>query len=277
MTIFTWRHFFMRVISRRAYNQSTLCSVLLLFIFMVATLYAHADVTIPVTSGTSPTCLGSLYSTILVPGGWGAITDTTIATTFAQSDTGILGLTLYFEVQPNSAYPSPGEQAMNAMAFAFMNTHLASNITPTSYSTFKSQIKYQSAVWSRQSDGSGNLVSPESTELPTVLNGSPTSGSCIGLLYSWTLAQNYVSYYFNGVSTAAGHTAAYSIDVTNQDANPTSQEIFFNATGSLPSVSSSRKYNLYSVGTFNSPSGAPNYFWGINDAKLLNPPYPNFY
>lgn len=268
---------FTRVTSRETRNGVAKRSMLLLFAVLVATLYAHADVTIPVTSGTSPTCLGSLYSTILVPGGWGAITDTTIATTFAQSDTGILGLTMFFEVRPNTAFPPNGNQAMNAISFAFMNTHLASNITPSNYSTFKSQIKYQSAVWVRQSDGSGNLASPEITQLPTILNGSPTSADCIGLLYSWTLAQNYVNYYFNGASSAAGHAPAYSIDVTEQTANPTRLEIFFNSTGNLPSVSSSRKYNLFSAGNFYVPSGALMYFWGINDAKLLNPPYPNFY
>lgn len=272
MAIFTWRRFSMRVISRRAHKQSTRCSVLLLFIFMVATLYSHADVTITVVSGTSPTCLGSLYSKILVPGGWGSISDTTIATQFAQSNEGVLGLTMFFEVRPNSTYPPHGNQAMNAIAFASMNTHLASNITPREYSTYKSQIKFQSKVWTRQSNGSGDLASTEKAELPGILNEAPTSANCTGLLYSWTLAQNYINYYYY-----TGHTPAYSIDVTEMNANPTRQEIFFNSTGNLPSVLSSRRWNLFSAGTFYVPSGAPMYFWGINDAKLLNPPYPNFY
>jgi hypothetical protein len=246
------------------------------FILVIAALYGHADVTIPVTTGTTSTCLGKLYSTILVPGGWGSSTDTTLATKFAQSDAGILGITMFFEVRPNSAYPPQGNQAMNAISFAFLNTNLASNITPSSYTTFKSQIKYQSAVWTRRSDGSGDLVSPEITELPDVLNEAPSSANCTGLLYSWTLAQNYINYYV-GNSTAYGHTPAYSIDVQPNYANPTTGEFFFNSTGKQPSVSSSRKYNLYSAKQFYVPSGANMYFWGINDAKLRNSPPPNFY
>ena len=165
---------------------------------------------------------------------------------------------------------------MNAVAFSFMNTHLASNITPSNYSSFKSQIKYQSKVWSRKPDGSGDLASTEAGELPGFLNESPTSANCVGLLYSFTMAQNFINYYFNGVSTAANHTPAYFVDVTERNSNPTQLEIFFNATGKLPGVSSSRKNNLFSVGNYYSPSNSLNYFWGINDAVLLSPYFQFF-
>ena len=123
----------------------------------------------------------------------------------------------------------------------------------------------------------GNMNSLQTSQLPTILNEAPTSADCQGLLYSWTLAQNYINYYNPGNSSASGHAPAYSIDVQDRDANPTTAEFFFNATGSLPSVSSSRKWYLQSLGTWNSPSGKRNYFWTITDAKLLNPPYPSFY
>ncbi len=248
----------------------------ILLFFILAATFCHADVTITVKPGSTATCLGALYNTILIPGGWGTAGDTTLATKFAQSDTGILGLTIFFEARPTTSFPNPGNQAMNAMVFAFLNTNLATNITPSNYTTFKSQTKYQSSVWVRKSDGSGNLVSPEITELPDILNESPDSGDCAGLLYSWILAQNYINYYFNGASTAANHTPPYSIPVGPRDANPTTMEFFFNSTGNLPGVSSSRKWNLFSAGNFYTPTNAIMYFWGINDAKLKIP-YFSFY
>ena len=251
-------------------------SFLICFLAILA-IRSYADVTITVKQGSTSTCLGSLYQQVLVPEGWGASTDTNLATTYARSDVGVLGITLYLEIRPNSTWPNPGNQAMNAIVFSFLNTHLSSNITPASYSTFKSQIKYQSAAWTRQQDGSGDLVSSGNTTLVNALNASPTSGDCLGLMYSFAMAQSFVNYYYSGVSAAAGHTPLYSINVEPLNANPTSQEIFFNSTGSLPAVLSSRKVNLFSVGNYAAPSGKLMYFWGISDAKLLNPPYPKFY
>ena len=59
---------------------------------------AAADITIPVTSGNSPTCVGRLYSDILKPSGWGS--DNGAATRFVQSPEGVLGVTMFFEIGP---------------------------------------------------------------------------------------------------------------------------------------------------------------------------------
>src|ERR1035441_2058848 len=126
-------------------------SFFLICTLAVAVAYSYADVTINVVSGSTSTCLGSLYSRILVPEWWGSSSDTNLATTYARSDVGVLGITLFLEVRPNSLWPSPGNDAMKAITYSFLNVNRATNITPSNYSTFKSQIKYQSSAWVRQS------------------------------------------------------------------------------------------------------------------------------
>jgi hypothetical protein len=74
---------------------------------------AHANITIPVSSGTSPTCVGQLYSQILIPSGWG--NDSGAATRFVQSPEGTLGVTIFFEIGPYgelASYADTGREAM---------------------------------------------------------------------------------------------------------------------------------------------------------------------
>ena len=115
----------------------------------------------------------------------GSSSDTNLATTFARTDVGVLGITLFLEVRPNATWPNPGNDAMKAITYSFINVHRATNITPSSYSTFKSQTKYQSAAWVRKSDGSGNLVTDGDTSLTNALNSDPSSTDCAGLLRAY--------------------------------------------------------------------------------------------
>src|ERR1039458_8768552 len=65
---------------------------------------SEAQVNIPVGSGPYPTCLGQMYSDILWPTNFvgNGNYDPNAPTAFANSNYGVLGLTIFFEVRPRS-------------------------------------------------------------------------------------------------------------------------------------------------------------------------------
>jgi hypothetical protein len=193
--------------------------------------FAHADVTVVVNQGSTPTCLGRLYSEIIVPGGYGISTDTTAATRLLQTDEGALGLTIFFEVRPNGSIVTEsqgGQTVMQSIGFTALNRNKTTGFVSSHLTTFKAITKNMSAVWVNTNDGSGNLQSGQMKALPGILNEAPTSPNCNGLVFSLEMAQNISRFPFGGTS---GFTPA----VTMQVGNSALTDLWFNSTGNLPS------------------------------------------
>jgi hypothetical protein len=91
----------------------------------LSTLTLHAEVTIPVPpgyTGNDGTCLARLYSDVLVPANWGGVGNANSPTQFAQSNAGTLGLTIFFEVRPNSEPNGvPFSAAMSGIGITAVN------------------------------------------------------------------------------------------------------------------------------------------------------------
>lgn len=85
-----------------------------------------SQMTIPAEpTSPTPTCLGRLYTDILVPSGWGD--DANAGTRFIQSDEGALGLTIEYELRVNgnaNTYWQSGSQAMFGIGEVSINRWL---------------------------------------------------------------------------------------------------------------------------------------------------------
>ncbi len=220
------------------------------FLLLVVSPAAHADITIPVTSGSSPTCLGRLYSDILGPSNWGSPSDNTAATRFAQSDQGTLGFTIFFEVRPNAglnAYSSGGSTTMNAVGYTALNRNISIGFVSSHYTTFKAKTKNMSGVWVNTYDGSGNLQSGQAAALPGILNEAPTSQNCNGLIYSLQMGQIISS--LSGGGNDYGHPPSASFSTWNYEGGV----LWFNSNGAQPSGSYVIGYSFaprYPSGTY---------------------------
>ena len=216
----------------------------------------------------------SFLASFVVPGGYGASTDLTAPQRFFRTDEGILGLALFFEIQPvgdiNSSPPIT-TQAMESVGFVAANRYRTTNIVPPSYLTFKAITKNMSAAWISVSDGSGDIVSALRDQLMSVLNELPTSDHCNGMICSLVLAQNIV-----GQAVTMNYGINYSIGLQNS----MPQCLFFLSSTVYPSVLGSRQGSLFRIGLLNVPrfagTVAPYYFWGIND-RQLKLAYTNLY
>ena len=260
-----------RFIKRHAIS---LLSLLLLF-----TGIAHAQVNIPVSMGNTPTCLGQMYSDILWLNGnaqWGDY-DVNAPTTFANTGEGILGLEIFFEVRPygyENVYDSTtlgGSEAMASVAVTAINRSNTNNIDMTNspgnpWLTMATKDQSPS-IWVTNKLGTGGLKSTYSSLLKSILNGSPHTQNCDGLMYSWAM----------GIAAYNRYAVNYGSTNVSLTANPTNifpRTLFFNTDGSTPSVLASRKPNLEELGLANAPrypSGSyPWYFWTITDATGNN-------
>lgn len=236
--------------------------IAMLFLACACSVSAKADITIPVTSGPNPTCLSTLYNQVLTPSGWGPTSDTTAATRFAQSNQGTLGFTIFFEVRPvtsaNSSDTSTSN-TMNAIGAVALNRQSVSGFVSSRLTGFKAVTKDMSSVWVRTNDGSGDLQATQKAALPVILNGSPTSADCNGLIYALQAGQNVAA----ELSDAAdpGHPTSNNFYVTNNF----SQDLWFNSTGNKPS---SNAYYLGGTTVPRSGASALYYFYGQNGVAL---------
>lgn len=237
--------------------------------------FAHAQVSIPVTSGSTPTCLSQMYTDILWPNGNAPymVYDVNAPTTFANTGQGILGLEIFFEVRPfgyESIYDASttgGSEAMASVAVTAINRSNTNNIDMTNYPGnpwLTMATKDQSpSIWVTNKQGTGGLQSSFNSLLKSILNGAPHSQNCDGLMYSW--AMGIASY--NRYAVAFGST---NVTLTADPTNEFPKTLFFNTNGSTPSVLASRKPNLQRIGLANAPrypSGSYTwYFWTITDA-----------
>ena len=217
-----------------------------------------AQVTIPISSGPA-NCGSRMYTDIFDVIGLNAV-DPNEAAYFANSEPGVIGLTIFFEIRPNggpSTYGSAGTGAMISVAATAYNR---ANTTNTDiYSGRPESVlaaaKDMSAVWVHKQDGSGALQSKQASTLNTILAGPTTSSDCDGLIYSWVMAQNFYTRYSNAVQTNP-----YTVNIQNTFVGSE----FFNSTGNQPSVSPSRRQYLNELGLWNVPlfggSTVPYYF-----------------
>jgi len=237
---------------------------------------AGAQVSIVVGSGPYPTCLGQMYSDILWPSHFvsNGYYDPNGPTAFANSNEGVLGLTIFFEVNPygyeavydSSGYGAGGSEVMASVAATAINRSNTNNIDATNLGGDNPWIilatkDMSPTIWSVNSKGTGGLKSGMNSTLLNTLAGAPHTQACDGLMYSWAM----------GIAAMAAH--ANGTMSTQLTANPTNifpKTLFFNSDGSVPSTSSSRKQFLQEVGIANAPkypsSAFPWYFWTITDA-----------
>jgi len=234
-------------------------------------------VNIPVSFGSTPTCLGQMYSDILWPSGYIPYGDYDVnaPSAFANTGQGTLGLTIFFEVRPygyqsvydSSAYGSGGSQAMEGVAYTAMNRSVSNNIDTSNYPgdpwLVLATKDMSPSIWTVNKQGTGGLRSSFNSKLISILNGAPQTQDCNGLMYSWAMA----------IATTNTNSATWSSLGVPQPANgsnPFHGELFFNTDGSTPSVSKSREYALQELGLANAPkypSGASSwYFWTMTDA-----------
>ncbi len=173
--------------------------------FLVSCSGAWADnITIPVSSGTSPTCVGQLYSQILVPSNWGS--DNGAATRFVQSPEGTLGVTIFFEIGPYGDFPSydpNGKEAMFGVGEVSMNRYW-NNDAIENVNDHGEQSKggiiaviKESQAWHHETyHGEGTLLETQRNRFYSVLNGSPSTLDCKGLIASWQVAQSIIYQYY---------------------------------------------------------------------------------
>jgi len=233
-----------------------------------------AQVSIPVTFGKTPTCLGQMYSDILwdnKSSPYGTY-DVNAPTAFANTGQGVLGLEIFFEVRPfgyaevYDASTKGGSEAMASVAVTAINRSLANNIDMRNYPGapwLTMAAKDQSpGIWVTNNQGSGGLTSTFSSRLKTILNGPPHTQDCDGLMYSWAM----------GIAAYNTYAVPYGVTGVSLTADPTNlfpKTLFFNTDGSTPSVLASRKPNLVNIGLANAPKYPTGsfawHFWTITD------------
>jgi hypothetical protein len=192
--------------------------------------FSHADVTVVVAPGSTPTCLGRLYNEIIVPSGYGTSTDLNAATRMLQTDEGALGLTIFFEVRPNGSSNTEsvaGTDVMQSVGFTALNRNMTTGFVSSHLTSFKAITKNMSAVWVNTNDGSGDLQSKQMKAFPGILNEAPNSQDCGGLIFSLEMAQNISRNPFGG-------TSGFLPAVTMQYRNAAPASLWFNSTGQSP-------------------------------------------
>lgn len=247
--------------------------LLLGMMLVLPTLILHAEVTIPVSSsftGNDGTCLARLYNEVLIPANWAgtAYGNPNAATQFARSNSGTLGLTIFFEVRPNTDPNGvPFSAAMSGIGFTAVNRFHTSGFLNRNLTTLnaitklKAITKNMSNVWSKNSsnqyDGTADLVSADSALLSTILAGASNSQNCAGLIWSFEMAQSVL--YFTDTGYDEGHNV-YRTQV--QSYFP--KTLWFRSSSGSPSgnaylIKSLQIPSCGGVGTF--------YFWGQNGVK----------
>lgn len=97
------------------------------------------------------------------------------------------------------------------------------------------------------------------------LNGSPNTADCLGLEFSFILAENIIS-------STIGSKVAPALGM--QVYNPVGNALFFN-NGGTPSVSGSNKRHLYKIREIDTPryggGGYHFYFWGLDNVTVSHP------
>ena len=225
---------------------------LLLTLFFSLVSSAVANIDIPVTNGASPTCVGRLYSEILIPTGWGS--DNGAATRFVQSPEGTLGVTIFFEIGPYGELSSYSYNGLNAMFGVgevsinrYRNNDAVENVNnhqEIAKGGIIAVIK-ESDAWHHETyHGEGTLQEGQRNRFYRVLNGDPHSLDCGGLLGSWIVGQNIIRQYY-GTSHAPTQTYQW-----NQP--PAYLSLFYGSSDfgseTLPGVSTTRRqYVLHSA------------------------------
>lgn len=245
------------------------------FVSVLLTVPLVADITIPVSTGPNPTCLGRLYNDILIPRNIGSFSDPNSATRYAQSREGVLGITIFFEIRPPNTLGDPDNdqfyRGLMATGYTFLddfmtNTGIKSSTLPANW-TLQTATKNQSSAWHHETwNGEGTLLEGQRNTFYSILNGNPNAGDCNGLIYSWLIAEQLIQN-----TLGLGRPPAYVLRVYN----PTPRSLFFRSnTTDKPSVFSGYKQYLYQTGQIDTPKfgGGVNkwYFWGLSN---LNGPW----
>lgn len=257
---------------------------LIALVLMVgATSVVCAQTTIPAEpTSPTPTCLGRMYTDILIPSGWG--TDANAGTRFIQSNEGTLGLTIAYELRVNgnaSTYWPSGSQAMFGISEVSINKWLNDeNVVRLEDRKWgqdmRSKIENSSQVWHHDyHQGMGVLLQKFRDPFYATLNGDPHTSDCEGLLYSLVFAQNVFQ---SGGYQYDGHPAAYYIPLTSRAAY---RAIYYRSnTTSPPGVNDSEKpyRSLVSQWQFPYPGQkvSNEYFWTLTNIAPRGP-YADFY
>jgi hypothetical protein len=250
----------------------------LLLAFAVFHDVSQAQVSLPVTSSSNATCLGQMYSDILWPSSYvgNGYYDPNGPTNFANSNEGVLGLTIFFEVRPfgyesvydSGGYGEGGSEAMASVAATAINRSRTNNVdvsnAPGDPWIILATKDMSPSIWSVNKQGTGGLQSGMYSTLISILNGAPQTQNCNGLMYSWAMAI---------AASDAQNNGTLQIPQTANPTNIFPGTLFFNTDGSVPSVSSAQKPFLQELGLTQAPkypSGAyPWYFWTITDATTF--------
>lgn len=256
----------------------------ILFVSLLALIsMSHAQLTIPVTTTSSPTCLGRMYTDILEPSGWGS--DTSAATRFIQSNEGTLGVTIAYELRVNGnaqTYWQTGSEAMFGIGETSINRWINNeNVVRIEDwrwgQDLRSKIENSSSVWHHDyHQGMGTLLEKFRTPFYNTLNGAPDTSDCEGLLYSLVFAQNVLAY--SGYGTDDGHPPAYTVDLSQRGAQ--NAIYYLSNTTNAPSVNDSEKPYRQMVSQWQFPYPGSNvsneYFWTLTNIAPRTP-FNNFY
>lgn len=247
-----------------------------LLAFVSVVFVSGEGIEIPVTPGPSPTCLGRLYSDILEPTGWG--TDSGTATRFAQSPEGTLGITNFFEIGPYgdpASYSYNGSQAMLGVGAVSIN-RWRNDDRVQNVNNHGEQYKgggiiaviKESDAWHHETyRGEGTLLEGQRNRFYNVLNGSPQTLDCGGLINAWFMAQNVIKVYYGSNYLVARPTSV----------NPTSavRALYYGSSATiqgvtLPEVSTANLQYVQLVGLWEVPKfPSGNYienFWLLTNA-----------
>lgn len=242
-----------------------------------------SQMTIPAEpTSPTPTCLGRLYTDILIPSGWGS--DANAGTRFIQSNEGTLGLTIEYELRVNgdaTTYWPSGSRAMFGIGEVSINRWLNDEkvvrIEDWRWGQdLRSKIENASQVWHHDyHQGKGVLLQKFRVPFYATLNGPPDTSDCKGLLYSLVFAQNILA---TGGYEYDGHPPAYYIPLNSKAAY---RAIYYRSnTTDAPSVNDQEKSyrSLVSQWEFPYPGQkvSNEYFWTLTNI-VPRGPYADFF
>ena len=229
-----------------------------LLILLLTGQVATAELTVPVQSGGTPTCLSRVYTEILQPANWG--TDSNAATRFIQSIEGTLGVTMFFEIGPYGNFDSYSYNAKNAMwgvgvvsLNRYRNNDSIENINnhgEVAKGGFKAVIK-ESQAWHHETyHGEGTLLEGQRNRFYSILNGDPNNLDCSGLIGSFRLSIGFVEVYWG-----TSNTLPSAVQI---QPSPTPRALFYASSSTiegtqLPGVSTTHLQYAQQVGTWEVP------------------------
>jgi hypothetical protein len=218
---------------------------------------AYSQLTInPNATTPTPTCLGRLYSDLIIPGQYPD------GNTFIQSPEGTLGVTIFFEIGPSGEPGTEGYTGTEAMIGVgetsinrFRNNDSVQNVNDhgeISKGGIIAVIK-ESDAWHHETyHGEGTLLEGQRNRFYSILDGDPHTQDCGGLVWSLIVGENVIQQYNGG---GGGHIPPQAVDLSTI---PAHLALYYGSSSfgneQLPGVSTVNQQYVQSAGAWSVPT-----------------------